>query len=310
MKIVALTHYYIEENRAGGEMMLHRILKELAKEHDVTALITDTVRFNTVIDGVKVIYGANRNTLETYDYDMVVSQFANAPLAIKSAHDRGKQACLIVHNDHPTTLLHASSLLPSDIAIFNTDWIRAKSNTRAKALVIHPPIEPKDFKTKPGEFVTLVNLIPEKGSTVFYQLAEKLPDTKFLAVGGGYYKERQRVINLPNVTHAENTADMKNDVYAKSKIVLMPSTYESYGMVAAEAICSGIPVICTPTAGLRENLGDAGIYVNVDDIQGYIDAITALDDQAAYKKASKLSLERSKQKDSHAEIQKLLELLK
>lgn len=310
MKIVALTHYYIEENRAGGEMMLHRILKELAKEHDVTALITDTVRFNTVIDGVKVIYGANRNTLETYDYDMVVSQFANAPIAINSAHARDKIACLIVHNDHQTTLMHAGILKESDIAIFNTDWIRAKSHTRAKAIVIHPPIEPKDFKTKPGEFVTLVNLIPEKGSTVFYKLAEKLPDVKFLAVGGGYYKERQSIINLPNVTHAENTADMKNDVYAKSKIVLMPSTYESYGMVAAEAICSGIPVICTPTAGLRENLGEAGIYIDVSDVQGYIDAITELEDDNTYRQASRQTLARSKQKDSHAEIQKLLDLLK
>jgi hypothetical protein len=40
----------------------------------------------------------------------------------------------------------------------------------------------------------------------------------------------------------------------------MPSHYESWGMVASEAMASGIPVICSDTPGLRENCGDAAIY--------------------------------------------------
>jgi glycosyltransferase involved in cell wall biosynthesis len=32
-------------------------------------------------------------------------------------------------------------------------------------------------------------------------------------------------------------------------------------MTAAEAMCNGIPVICTPTEGLKENCADAGIYI-------------------------------------------------
>jgi glycosyltransferase involved in cell wall biosynthesis len=56
----------------------------------------------------------------------------------------------------------------------------------------------------------------------------------------------------------------------------MPSAYESWGMVASEAICGGIPVIAFPTPGLKENLDYAGIFVPPHSIQEWVDAIQKL----------------------------------
>lgn len=64
----------------------------------------------------------------------------------------------------------------------------------------------------------------------------------------------------------------------------MPSVYESWGRTATEAACSGIPVLCSDTWGLRENLGDYGIYCS--NLAAYINAIQDMSEKANYDKAS------------------------
>jgi glycosyltransferase involved in cell wall biosynthesis len=98
---------------------------------------------------------------------------------------------------------------------------------------------------------------------------------------------------------------MRDDVYAKSRVVLMPSEYESFGMVAAEAIVSGIPVIATPTAGLKENLGDAGIYARrgTGEVDKWYDALSKLlSDKAYYDEMSRKATAQSKVIDSDKEL--------
>lgn len=308
MKIACLTHFYIEDNRAGGELMMHALLKSLADAgHDVTAYITDTIKQNTVIDGVKVVYGVRPDVvLETIPCDAVVSQFQNGPFAMDYAKRHRKPLIYVVHNDLWQTSKIVRMLAPRDLVVFNTKWVKNFNRTSAQQIVVHPPIDRKQFKTKTTkEYITLVNLIAAKGADIFIQLAKLFPDEKFLGVKGGYWKADQLNINLPNVTILDNTPNMRDDVYAKSKIVLMPSTYETFGMVAAEAIVSGIPVIATPTAGLKENLGDAGIYARrgSNEITRWKDALSKLlNDKAFYDEMSKKSANRSKFFNSDEEL--------
>ena len=308
MRIACLTHYYIEDNRAGGELMIHALLKALADAgHQVTAYITDTAFADTVIDGVRGVYDVDVETiLDSVDYDVVISQFQSAPHAMASAKRRGKPFVFVVHNDIWATLRVVRLLAARDLVLYNTEWIRALNTTQASEVVVHPPIDRKAFKTKTsGEYVSLVNLTIPKGVDIFFELARRMPDVKFLGVKGGYWKENQRSISLPNVTIIENTPNMRRDVYAKSKVVLMPSTYETFGMVAAEAITSGIPVIASPTAGLKENLGDAGIYVrrgsnDADKWEAELRAL--LTDAKYYARASRRALARSKVIDTATEL--------
>ena len=78
----------------------------------------------------------------------------------------------------------------------------------------------------------------------------------------------------------------------------MPSVYESWGRTATEAMCSGIPVISSGTPGLRENCGEAGIYIeDRNDVEAWVREIKRLDDKKEYKKASDKAKLRSRELD-------------
>lgn len=284
MNIIAVAHFYIEHNRAGGEYFLHSILKELATVHDVTVLVTASAGEDTEIDGVKVRYRLNSGVNPPLA-DLYITHFQNTAAVVRAAHRNKKPVMLVVHNDRPATKHQVSNLQRQDYVIFNSEWVKKSMNTDARSLVHHPALDKDKVAKKTGNHITLINLTPAKGSNTFYEMARRFPDEKFLAVGGGYWQSTQVKESLPNVTWQENTPDMAG-VYAKSKIVLMPSEYESFGMVAREAGASGIPVICTPTPGLKENLGDAGIYADYDDFDAYEREIRTLLDKTVYKKAS------------------------
>ena len=53
--------------------------------------------------------------------------------------------------------------------------------------------------------------------------------------------------------------------FAAVDVLVMPSTYECFGMVAAEALSAGLPVIVTPQTGIAEivRAHEAGVIVPV-----------------------------------------------
>ena len=118
-----------------------------------------------------------------------------------------------------------------------------------------------------------------------------MPDRDFLGVEGGYGKQEKEAIK--NISYMDNTPDMKK-VYSQTRILLMPSLYESYGRTAVEALVSGIPVIAAPTPGLKESLGDAGIFCDAEKPEQWVEAIKKLDDPEVYKAQSKKCTERFK----------------
>jgi len=99
------------------------------------------------------------------------------------------------------------------------------------------------------------------------------------------------------------------EVYKKTRLLIMPSTYESWGRTATEAMCSGIPIICTSTGGLVENCGKAGIYVERT-AEAYALAIEKLDAQKLYLRKSKDCRIRSHELDPVKELAQFNEWLK
>jgi glycosyltransferase involved in cell wall biosynthesis len=168
--------------------------------------------------------------------------------------------------------------------------------------VVRPPVRAADYRTTPGDMITLINLFANKGADTFWALAERMPDRQFLAVRGSYGEQVLR--DLPNVEVVDNVpgGDMAKLVYARTRILLMPSEYESWGRTGVEACASGIPVIATPTPGLLESLGDAGTFVAAGDVDGWQKAIENLDDADIYRKASAAAKKRSKQLDPSADL--------
>lgn len=71
---------------------------------------------------------------------------------------------------------------------------------------------------------------------------------------------RSRVVRLGFV---DDTA--RADLLAGAAVLAVPSLYEGFGLVAAEAMLAGTPVVAAAAGGLIEVVGDAGILVDPTD---------------------------------------------
>ena len=61
--------------------------------------------------------------------------------------------------------------------------------------------------------------------------------------------------------------------YRAAELLLVPSRYEPFGIVALEAIASGCPVVAARTGGLPEAVGECGLLVPPDDPEALVDAV-------------------------------------
>jgi glycosyltransferase involved in cell wall biosynthesis len=181
--------------------------------------------------------------------------------------------------------------------VYNSKWIAEKLNYKWDSLTFQPFCDYDHINVNDNpidnEYITLVNLNENKGGKIFWDIARAMPDKKFLGVVGGY--DEQFIESLPNVKVVPNTSDIRK--YLKqTRVLIMPSEYESWGMIATEAMCNGIPVVCTDTPGLLENCGSAGNYIHDrSNITMWFNAISALDDCRVYSHYLNKSRERAKE---------------
>jgi glycosyltransferase involved in cell wall biosynthesis len=85
-------------------------------------------------------------------------------------------------------------------------------------------------------------------------------------------------------------------LYSDALAFVFPSFYEGFGLPALEAMQCGVPVITSNTSSLPEVVGDAGLMVEPEDVDGLCDAILQVYRSAFLREAmSRKSLERSKQ---------------
>lgn len=290
MRLVAVTPLYPPRSRVGAWLSTHECLRYMAaRGHDVTVVIQlGEHEAEYTLDGVRVLTGASNIERQIRQADVVVSHLGDTGRAARAAEAEGVPSVRMGHGGAVT----AATCNGSALVVFNSRSFADEVRWHGPQIVVHPPVWAEDYRTTPGDRVTLVNLSEPKGVGTFEAIAAALPDVPFLGVRGSY--GAQSPIDLPNVELIPPTTNMRDDVYARTRLLLMPSERETWGRVGVEAMHSGIPVIAHPTPGLTESLGDAGMFIDRDDVAGWVRMIRKLMARpSSWRYASRLASQRA-----------------
>ncbi|MER7477446.1 glycosyltransferase family 4 protein [Streptomyces sp. NPDC126510] len=286
VKVVAWIHFGVPYRRAGSETMLQTMMRALRDAGMGVLVVCSSMPEappSWEVDGVPYLHlgpHAAELLFRSMRPQVMVTHHNYAARATGLAREIGARSVLLMHSD----LDYAARSMQAgpDLIVFNTEWVRASLATRylevdrTPSLIVHPPVVPGEHRAAAaGERVTLVNLSSDKGVDTWRAVARALPRLPFLGVMGAHGIQVTAPL-APNMRVIRQTSDMRGDVWAHTRVLLVPSVYESYGMAAVEALASGVPVIAHPTAGLREALGDAATFIDRDDHQAWADAAAGL----------------------------------
>ncbi|MEK9524007.1 glycosyltransferase family 4 protein [Streptomyces venezuelae] len=318
LRVVARLHAAPPRHNAGAEWMVWSMFRALVERgHDVSVWLSrySGDREPYELDGVRVVPLAARLDFasQVKSADVLVSHLENVPSVGALARGYGKPFVAVCHNTFTKTFRDMASGSTA-LAVYNSLWMQREAELYfqdypkmirpADTMMIRPPVFAEDYRARrPGDRITLINCNPDKGGEVLRDLAKRMPDTGFLAVRGSY-GEQVDYAGLPNVEVVDHVSghDMRERVYARTKVLLMPSSYESWGRVGVEAMASGIPVLAHPTPGLCESLGEAGIFVDRNDLDGYEATLRKLLTRTEYGLASKKAKARSAELNPSAEL--------
>ncbi len=190
--------------------------------------------------------------------------------------------------------------------------------------VLYNAINVEKFKEKGSlelengvRYITCVGrLVKQKNFDVaikaFSLIEKKYPDTRLLIVGEG--KERKRLQDLAKSLGLAKKViftGYRRDVPAilkTSYILLMPSSYEGFGIAHLEAMYAGLPAIISPYVPSKEVASECSLMVPVDPgrIANTLDRLLA--DENFYKKLSRKAKEIAQEFTIERYVDKLLEL--
>ncbi|OGU00494.1 MAG: hypothetical protein A2085_05280 [Gemmatimonadetes bacterium GWC2_71_10] len=103
----------------------------------------------------------------------------------------------------------------------------------------------------------------------------------FVQIGGVFTAEHRAVIAQHGVTslvvqEPRVTEAALVTAYYAADALLMPSSYEGFGLPVLEALAAGRPVVTSGAGGMREAGGDAAVVLSSDDPARYAEALAAL----------------------------------
>ena len=289
LRVLAHVNKATTHSRGGAEKSLFSLLRYLHDHGCEVRVLAGKKSTVGVHLGINVeFYEKPQRRRELYEWsDIILTQLGWAKDAAKFAMRYGRPWVHFIRDAR-----EAPQRGSPDLVVFNSRSGWSRSKWRGQSMVLYPPISRGDYKTEKGDAVLLVNLSDFKGGHVFYELADALPTHKFVGCIGGWGEQIVPKVLPPNVSLVQPCDDMRQ-VYSRARIVIMPSVNESFGRVAVEAGCSGIPVIGSPVDGLKEVLGADGLFADRSDLKQWIDHILELDDPQRYQEASQYALERA-----------------
>jgi len=301
----------------GAEQSIHALLRGLNDRGYRCTALTRADRGRPaaeIIDGVQV-RRCDPIGLETMLTDQItalrpvvaLTQQAWSGRVVEVCHALGVPSICFARNTADVASGAVSGRRSATAVVASSPYLAGVIRARCglDPTVIAPPIDIGRYRVRPaGDLITMINPVKVKGGAVFRDIARALPSRRFLAVKGWDSLRSQDgagwdlrtlaasgvglpvsidLSGLANVDQLEPVTDMRA-IYARTRILLVPSLWdEAFGRVAAEAMCSGIPVIASARGNLPDTVGTGGIIITDPlDIASWTTAVAILDNPAAY----------------------------
>jgi hypothetical protein len=270
---------YVDVQLSGGEKTAQDFAEYLKStgEYNVR-IIADRTNKNSY-NGIDIFNENNTEIPVQHLYkwaDVVFTHLGKQGKAVNYSKMNKVPCFIYMHNTNGSVLAKARKELGVLYNSYFTQHRVSKDFRGNKQALVRPILTLDTSFNSNGKNITLINLNENKGGLILRQIAERMPEYNFLAVTGGYAKQ---FTHQPlNVTVLPQQEDMSK-VYADTKLLIMPSKYESYGRTAAESIGYGIPVLYANTdTALEEVVGNAGEPVNNrDDVNAWVKGIKWID---------------------------------
>ena len=175
------------------------------------------------------------------------------------------------------TIRRASAVTSPSQLLLDVEHERGNIRTSATR-VIRMPMDLEQWRLPPQPTTDRVLLVVgrvehRKGLDVLVEAVEALPDnlrdSRIIAVGrssgqieGRPYREWLRSLAASKGVELECRDQVSRDelpgVYGSARALVVPSRFDSFSMVALEALASGTPVICSSACGIAEMVGGTG----------------------------------------------------
>lgn len=161
-----------------------------------------------------------------------------------------------------------------------------------RVIVTYPGLtmpKAKSVTNRFGDYILSVGTLQPRKNFVrlieaFSLIAAKYPKLMLVVVGrrGWMYEEILASPKRYGVEERVKFLDYVADeelppLYREAKVFVLPSLYEGFGLPVLEAMSYGCPVVVSRTSSLPEIAGEAGIYVDPEDVEsiagGLVDAL-------------------------------------
>lgn len=206
------------------------------------------------------------------------------PLALETGLDDAQRQALLVSERRALSFARATIVTSDHTRQILIDQFAVPAERISVAL---PGIDPVAFAPCDGDpirLLTVASLTPRKAHDV---LIESLAPIKSLSwqsrfVGGMDFdpdwaaslRERAAALGLSQRIEFAGSVEDTAAEYQHADVFVLPSRFEGYGMVFAEALAAGLPVIAARSGAVPDVVpGEAGLLVPPDDIEALTEAL-------------------------------------
>lgn len=326
-----ILHILSSNKFSGAENVACDIIQETKnKQHYSVAYCSPNGPIKSKLEQLNIDY-IPINTLSVYTIKQVVTKYSPD---IIHAHDMrasfmSSLACgfntkmiVHIHNNHPESkrlsLRSISFLIPA-IRAKRIFWVSESSYNdyifsrliRRKSEVLQNVVNISELKKKAGlvelknkfDIIFLGRLTFAKNPEMFLEVAEavkrKINNVKIAIIGDGELKEsiykKTQEMGLSGNIKLFGYLNNPYPYLANAKLLVMTSRWEGTPMCALEAMALGIPIVSTPTDGLKKLVDQDETGYLADDVpQLAYKCIELLEKQQKYNKLKANTLKKIK----------------